>query len=116
MSRDEFVLQDAVVLARALREVMEAHESSSGASVSTLPRAALAQALRSFERERSARKLKIAVRSNLMGAVLQIPFGPVRAHGGSLHVMCMDVHVVVPPLVLTKLQLPCRWWQRATTP
>lgn len=71
--------QDAVVLARALRGVMQEHASSSGAtSLRTLPKAALAQALRDFERERTTRKLKISVRSNLMGAALQIPFGPVR--------------------------------------
>jgi hypothetical protein len=92
--KNQACAQDAVVLARALREVMQAHASSPGASVSTVPRAALAQALRSFERERSAHKLKIAVRSNLMGAVLQIPFGPVRAH--CLFADHITAHVFVP--------------------
>ena len=35
------------------------------------------EALRDFERERTRRKLKISVKSNLMGAALQIPFAPV---------------------------------------
>ena len=72
--------QDAVVLARALRGAMQQHGASPGASLRTLPREAVARALRGFERERTARKLKISVRSYLMGAALQIPFRPVRAH------------------------------------
>ncbi len=52
--------------------------STSAADVSTAT--SLQTALREYEVERSSRVLKISVRSNLMGTVLQIPFAPVSAH------------------------------------
>ncbi|KAK9917380.1 hypothetical protein WJX75_003773 [Coccomyxa subellipsoidea] len=72
-------LEDAVVLARALRDVMGPAASTSAADVSTITSTALQAALREYEVERSSRVLKISVRSNLMGTVLQIPFAPVVA-------------------------------------
>jgi hypothetical protein len=47
--------------------------------VHTLPKAAVDGALRSFERARTARKLKVSVRSYLIGALTQIPARPVRS-------------------------------------
>ena len=51
--------------------------STPAADVSTMTSTALQAALREYEVERSSRVLKISVRSNLMGTVLQIPFAPV---------------------------------------
>ncbi|BDA48885.1 Monooxygenase 2 [Coccomyxa sp. Obi] len=72
-------LEDAVVLARALRDAMQPAASTSAADVSTMTSTAVQAALRDYEIERSRRVLKISVRSNLMGTVLQIPFAPVVA-------------------------------------
>ena len=65
------------MLARALRDVIGPAASTSAANVSTVTSAALLAALREYEVERSSRVLKISVRSNLMGTVLQIPYAPV---------------------------------------
>ena len=73
------VKQDAVVLARALRDAMQPAASPSAAYISTMTSTAVQAALRDYEIERSRRVLKISVRSNLMGTVLQIPFAPVSA-------------------------------------
>lgn len=71
-------LQDAVVLARTLRDVMGQQSSLPEAVASNMTSTAVEAALREYEVERSNRVLKISVRSNLMGTVLQIPYAPVR--------------------------------------
>ena len=71
-------MQDAIVLARTLRDAL------GGPGTHSLKQHTLVkvdEALRDFERERTRRKLKISVKSNLMGAALQIPFAPVSALG-----------------------------------
>ena len=70
-------LQDAVVLARSIRDAIGAIPLGNGAGGSALAATQIQPALRDFERERSKRVLKISVRSYLMGAALQIPFAPV---------------------------------------
>ena len=67
-------MQDAIVLARTLRDALGGPGSHS-LKQHTLVK--VDEALRDFERERTRRKLKISVKSNLMGAALQIPFAPV---------------------------------------
>ena len=62
------------MLARTLRNAL----GGSGApSLKQQTLVKVDEALREFERERTRRKLKISVKSNLMGAALQIPFAPV---------------------------------------
>lgn len=67
-------LEDAVELGRA---VAQAVQGSSGSSSTRA--AALAVALRRYEAGRRARCLPLTVRSNLMGAALQLPYAPVRS-------------------------------------
>lgn len=67
-------VQDAIVLARTLRDTLGG-PGAPGLKQHTLVK--VDEALRDFERERTRRKLKISVKSNLMGAALQIPFAPV---------------------------------------
>ena len=67
-------MQDAIVLARTLRDALGS-PGAHGLKQHTLVK--VDEALRDFERERTRRKLKISVKSNLMGAALQIPFAPV---------------------------------------
>ena len=66
--------QDAIVLARTLRNALG---GSGSPSLKQQTLVKVDEALREFERERTRRKLKISVKSNLMGAALQIPFAPV---------------------------------------
>ena len=132
-----------MVLARALRNVMGPAASTSAADVSTMSSTALQAALREYEVERSSRVLKISVRSNLMGTVLQIPFAPVSPFplldSGSLtehllvsfvccgehslhFLMVIDVtqHYAILGtcllLMARTIACNCRWWQHATTP
>ncbi|CAL5223561.1 g6095 [Coccomyxa viridis] len=69
-------LEDAIVLARTLRDALG---GSGSPSLKQQTLVKVDEALRNFERERTRRKLKISVKSNLMGAALQIPFAPVVA-------------------------------------
>ncbi len=55
-------LQDGVKLAQALRE-------AGGASATPI---AVTEALREFERERTARAIPVTMKSHMMGAMLQI--------------------------------------------
>ncbi|KXZ53582.1 hypothetical protein GPECTOR_6g499 [Gonium pectorale] len=66
-------LEDAVVAGRALREAADA---AGGGRPSA---ASLASCLRAYEAARSRRCLPLTVRSNLMGAALQLPQPPVLA-------------------------------------
>lgn len=66
--------QDAIVLARTLRDALG---GSGSPSLKQHTLVKVDEALRDFERERTRRKLKISVKSNLMGAALQIPYAPV---------------------------------------
>jgi 2-polyprenyl-6-methoxyphenol hydroxylase-like FAD-dependent oxidoreductase len=68
-------LEDAVVLARALRK---AGAGGAGGSLRSATATEVVQALRGFERERSVRAVRIAVQSWLFGTVLQLPYAPVR--------------------------------------
>ena len=70
------LLQDGIVLARTLRDAMGGPAGQSG-QPGSLVTTRVDEALRNFERERTRRKLKISVKSNLMGTALQIPFAPV---------------------------------------
>jgi 2-polyprenyl-6-methoxyphenol hydroxylase-like FAD-dependent oxidoreductase len=78
-------LEDAVVLARALRK---AGAGGAGGSLRSATATDVVQALRGFERERSVRAVRIAVQSWLFGTVLQLPYAPVRRRGcpPALHV------------------------------
>jgi len=69
-------MQDAIVLARTLKKAMGSSGAQNG-QLGSLVSTQVDQALRDFERERTRRKLKISVKSNLMGFALQIPFPPV---------------------------------------
>ena len=75
--------QDAIVLARTLRDALG---GSGSPSLKQQTLVKVDEALRNFERERTRRKLKISVKSNLMGAALQIPFAPVNNLGAPI--MC----------------------------
>lgn len=73
-------LQDAVILARKVHELLHPHSESKGARSTTLRSVAttdLVQVLRDYEKERKNRTRLITIRSNLMGQALQIPFAPV---------------------------------------
>lgn len=71
-------LEDAVVLARALRKVAGGSGAGvGGGSLRSATTTAVAEALRGFERERSVRAARIAAQSWLFGFVLQMPFAPV---------------------------------------
>lgn len=72
------LLQDAIVLARTLQGAIGGRAGQSG-QLGSLVTTKVDEALRNFERERTRRKLKISMKSNLMGAALQIPFAPVSA-------------------------------------
>lgn len=69
-------LQDAIVLARTLKDAIGGAEIGNG-QLNSLVSTRVDAALRDFERERTRRKLKISVKSNFMGFALQIPFAPV---------------------------------------
>eukprot|EP00798_Chlamydomonas_sp_ICE-L_P020504 gene20504-27295_t len=64
-------LEDAVVLAAEVAEVLKERQSASGGSVSPLS-ASLEKALRQYEAAQSKRTLYLTVRAHLMGAALQI--------------------------------------------
>ncbi|GIL48143.1 hypothetical protein Vafri_4840 [Volvox africanus] len=64
-------LEDSVVLARRLGALAQAAGSSPPSSTD------VARALRSYEYERTSRCLPLTIRSNLMGAALQVPLLPV---------------------------------------
>lgn len=64
------------MLARTLKEAIGSSGAQNG-QLGSLVLTQIDQALRDFERERTRRKLKISVKSNLMGFALQIPFPPV---------------------------------------
>lgn len=68
-------LEDAVVLARALRDV---RGGDARGSLRSATATAVGEALRGYERERSVRALRIAAQSWLFGFVLQMPLPPVR--------------------------------------
>ena len=73
-------LQDAVVLARKVHDLLHPRLEFKGARPMTLRSVAtpdLVQVLRDYEKERKARTRLITIRSNLMGQALQIPFAPV---------------------------------------
>ena len=73
-------VQDAVVLARMLREELRPSDLSNADRPQTLRSLLtpdLVQVLRQYEKERKARTRLITIRSNLMGQALQIPFAPV---------------------------------------
>ncbi|KAK9809571.1 hypothetical protein WJX73_002978 [Symbiochloris irregularis] len=77
-------LEDAVVLARELAAACTSSGDGSAASSGRLslmqaPTKGLTDALRRFEKERSARVLPITIRSHLMGRILQLPQAPVCA-------------------------------------
>nr|ART29443.1 chloroplast zeaxanthin epoxidase 2 [Lobosphaera incisa] len=70
-------LEDAVVLARCLRDTAPspgAHAPDWFRAVST---ASVAEALRKYERERTERCVPLTIRSHMMGRLLQLPFLPV---------------------------------------
>jgi hypothetical protein len=75
--------QDSVVLAHALSQAAAAAAAAGsgngGASAEARLAAALPPALREFERRRAARCLPLTLRSNAMGALLQIGLPPVVA-------------------------------------
>lgn len=78
-------LQDAVVLARKVHDLLHPQSESKGAQPMTLRSVAtpdLVQVLREYEKERKARTRLITIRSNLMGQALQIPFAPVSSSVG----------------------------------
>ena len=87
------LLQDAIVLARSLRDAMGGPAGHSG-QLGSLVTTKVDEALRDFERERTRRKLKISVKSNLMGAALQIPFAPVSSLTSRLHLASPAVYQV----------------------
>ena len=63
--------------------------------VRALPKSAVEDALRGFERARTARKLKVSVRSHLIGALTQIPARPVRPLAPLFHQLaCLGTRVV----------------------
>lgn len=116
---------------------MQAAASTSAADVSTMTSTAAQAALRDYEIERSRRVLKISVRSNLMGTVLQIPFGPVSAPqllksvliaSCAMHWCPWSMSVLILRLakncrtlrkcssrhLTLRVLLLCRLWQRAT--
>lgn len=67
-------LQDAIIFARELQTAVQS--SNGGATSRSLvaaPTKAIADALRRYEKERSARVLPITIRSHVMGSLLQIP-------------------------------------------
>ncbi|GIL96665.1 hypothetical protein Vretimale_2430 [Volvox reticuliferus] len=64
-------LEDAVVLARKLGALAQVAGSTPPSSTD------VANALRSYEYERSSRCLPLTIRANLMGAALQVPLLPV---------------------------------------
>lgn len=73
-------MQDAVILARKVHELLNPHSELKGARPTTLRSVAtpdLVQVLRDYEKERKSRTRLITIRSNLMGQALQIPFAPV---------------------------------------
>lgn len=74
-----YILQDAVVLARKLRDVLRPNEASGDRphTLRSLLTPDLVQVLRQYESERKARTRVITIRSNLMGRALQLPFAPV---------------------------------------
>lgn len=82
--------QDAIVLARTLRDALG---GSGSPSLKQQTLVKVDEALRNFERERTRRKLKISVKSNLMGAALQIPFAPVNNLGAPI--MCSSMLFLV---------------------
>lgn len=73
-------LQDAVILARKVHDLLHPQSESKGARPTTLRSVAtadLVQVLRDYEKERKNRTRLITIRSNLMGQALQIRFAPV---------------------------------------
>lgn len=74
-------LEDAVVLARALRGV---RGGDGGGGLRSATATAVGEALRGYERERSVRALRIAAQSWLFGFVLQMPLPPVRSRASAL--------------------------------
>lgn len=66
--------EDAIIFARELQTAVQS--SNGGATSRSLvaaPTKAIADALRRYEKERSARVLPITIRSHVMGSLLQIP-------------------------------------------
>ncbi len=73
-------LQDAVVLARKVHDLLHPQSESKGVrpmSLRSVATSDLVRVLRDYEKERKARTRLITIRSNLMGQALQIPFAPV---------------------------------------
>ena len=73
-------LQDAVILARKVHDLLHPQSEAKGARPTSLRSVAtpdLVQVLRDYEKERKNRTRLITIRSNLMGQALQIPFAPV---------------------------------------
>ena len=80
-------LQDAIILARKVHDLLHPQSESKGARPTTVRSLAtpdLVQVLRDYEKERKNRTRLITIRSNLMGRALQIPFAPVSSRGGHL--------------------------------
>ena len=92
-------LQDAVVLARHLRDAWPS-QSQQGESLSSSQRATVAQALRAFEGERRKRVLPITLRSHAIGAAGQIGLPLVRPLLAELSLLSEPLPGRVLPITL----------------